>query len=77
MNKKIILTVTGGVAEEVFNDTENVDIFIFDFDGDNVWYYKNKLVEILNINGDGTISVEYDGSNINVEPSELFLYPEY
>lgn len=76
---KIIISVIGGVAEEVFNDSEDVDIFIFDFDGDCTFYYKEQLVEVLEINSDGTINVEFlhDGVPIDVEPSELMEHPEY
>ena len=79
MNKKIIFTVSGGVASEEFNNTEDVDVFIFDFDGDNLWYYKNKLVSILGINEDGTVHCEYvfNGESFDAEPSELIERPEF
>ena len=82
MNKKIIFTVSGGVASEEFNNTEDVDVFVFDFDGDNLWYYKNKPVSILGINEDGTVLIEYDSHTmgiepISVEPSELMEHPEF
>jgi hypothetical protein len=82
MNKKIINTITGGVLTEEFNNTDDVDVFNFDFDNNDGWFYNNKLVDILEINKDGTVKIQYDSHTMgeepfDVEPAELMEVPEF